>query len=106
MTCWVLLKGDLWERRDPIELLGVSGAPLLTRPAVHRCGADRGEWRADLRAVVTSEGRGPGTCRSTPARPPSPRGAPPRASPRSSPAARAFGGGRPPPPLPPRFFPP
>jgi len=41
-----------WERRDPIELLGVSGAPLLTRPAVHRCGADRGEWRADLRAVV------------------------------------------------------
>src|SRR2546427_6980490 len=43
MTCWVLLKGDLWERRDPIELLGVSGAPLLARPAVHRCGADRGE---------------------------------------------------------------
>src|SRR3989442_8380178 len=69
MTCWVLLKGDLWERRDPIELLGVSGSPLLTRPAVHRCGADRGEWRADLRAVVTSEGRGRGTCRSTPARP-------------------------------------
>src|SRR2546422_1598716 len=69
MTCWVLLKGDLWERRDPIELLGVSGAPLLARPAVHRCGADRGKWRADLRAVVTSEGRGRGTCRSTPARP-------------------------------------
>src|SRR5437899_1013744 len=69
MTCWVLLKGDLWERRDPIELLGVSGPPLLPRPAVHRCGADRGQWRADLRAVVTSEGRGRGTCRSTPARP-------------------------------------
>src|SRR2546427_2619932 len=62
-------KVTFWERRDPIELLGVSGAPLLTRPAVHRCGADRGEWRADLRAVVTSEGRGRGTCRSTPARP-------------------------------------